>query len=270
MAMSSSNREFSSVVARLNLLEEQCQRHEAEISTFLDQIRAPAFSALETRLSQLEAKLQSEELYRQGAELVFGERSFERNPTLGLSRLKASAVLGHTEASLCYGILCDEGKICPRNAHDAAEFIGNAAQDGNAFAQANYCRLLRDGFGVAKNEAEAVRFSRLSADQGSAAGQCALGNCLRLGVGVAQNIEEAAKYYKLSADQGYGSAQFNYGAYLEIGNQNVPEAVRYYRMAADQGVRSAQRSYGQHLRDGIGTPKNVEEGERYLAMARAK
>jgi TPR repeat protein len=260
----------------LTLLEEQCQRHEAEISMYLER-RESSYTApleiLQARLAQLEQRVRSEQLYRQGQELLFGERGLERNCIVGLSRLKESAALGHAEAALSCGLLCEEGRIGPKNTEEAARLFRVSAMGGNALGQAKYGSCLFFGTGVANNGPEAAKYAKLSADQGSASGQCCYGHCLRHGIGIAQHLAEAVRYYRLSADQGNASGQSNYGVCLETGKgiaRNVGEAVKYYKRAADQGGAHGQFMYGRCLRDGIGTPRDQESAARYLALARAQ
>jgi hypothetical protein len=97
---------MADLVTRLNLFEKQLLRHESELSICL---------GLSARLDALERLFKSEQLYREGQEMIWGERPIEANSSCGFARLKESARFGHSGASLACGRIAAAGKICERN-----------------------------------------------------------------------------------------------------------------------------------------------------------
>ncbi len=99
------------------------------------------------------------------------------------------------------------------------------------------------GRGVRQDYGEAVRWYRLAADQGNAFAQANLGIMYYNGRGVPQDYGEAVRWYRLAADQGNGNAQYNLG--LMYGNgQGVPQddiaAHMWANLAAAQGHENAR------------------------------
>jgi TPR repeat protein len=66
------------------------------------------------------------------------------------------------------------------------------ADGGDAEAQYQYGRCLRDGTGVARDLCGAALYFRLAADQGHAKSQLEFGLCLLEGLGIAQDFVRAA------------------------------------------------------------------------------
>jgi hypothetical protein len=162
-------------LARLNVLEEQVQRHEAEISICLDRRQAELYPtrirSLEDILTELTRSLKGEQMYRQGQAFFYGERDMAKNVSLGLSILKEAADMGHCDAAFAYGSAVQAGKVSDLKPEEATHYFGIAARGGNNVAQFRFGFCLANGIGIAKNATEAVKYYKLSADQGNANGQ---------------------------------------------------------------------------------------------------
>jgi TPR repeat protein len=203
------------------------------------------FASLEKEVSVLRQRLESEQLYRQGQEYLFGDHQYEKSALLGLICLERSASLGHSDAAYCYGTEFSRGGNCPRDVSISVKYFKQSANQGNSFGENAYGLAWRNGEGVSQNLVDAAKYFKLSADQGNASGQNSYGVALKNGEGVSRSLVEAAKYYKLSADQGNASGQVNYGAALRDGigvSQNVVEAAKYFKLSADQGNALGQQS----------------------------
>jgi hypothetical protein len=70
------------------------------------------FASLENEVSVLRQRLESEQLYRQGQEYLFGDHQYEKSALLGLTCLERSASLGHSDAAYCYGTEFSRGDNC--------------------------------------------------------------------------------------------------------------------------------------------------------------
>jgi TPR repeat protein len=182
--------------------------------------------------------------------------------------------------------------VCPA----ASELALKARADkGDREAQVFYAKQLRDG----RSYAEAADYWEKAADAGAALAQYYYADALRCGLGVIVDIPKAMGYYKRAADGGVKEAMYYYGLLCRKDNEaesdkylhtamihkckaaqrwfgqqeqrkgNDAKAFPYFRQAAEQGDVESQYLYGEMLRDGRGTPKNLQEAERYLRLAAA-
>jgi TPR repeat protein len=242
---------LSDILTRLALLEEQVRRHEEELATCLSQTLTPVGAPACGDISAVERLVKSEQLYRQGQELLYGERHVVRDYWRGLSLLRESASLGHADSVFALGLYLEDGEVYPESLEESNRYYERSALQCNSFGQSKYGFCLQFGLGFEKNQAEAVKYFKLSADQGTPSGQWQYGQCCLFGVGIEKSQAEAVKYYKLSADQGNRSGQWRYAQCLEKGEgiqKSVAEAARYYKLAADQGDRAAQAGYARCCR----------------------
>lgn len=92
------------------------------------------------------------------------------------------------------------------NSNDVLKYH-KAAEQGDAYAQANLGVCYSNGHGVAQNYAEALKWYRKAAEQGHAGAQKNIGYQYEYGQGVAQSYTEAVKWYQLAANQGDSDAQ---------------------------------------------------------------
>ena len=77
-----------------------------------------------------------------------------------------------------------------------------------------------------------------AAERGDAHAQALLGNMYANGQGVRQDDAEAVRWYRQAAAQGFAEAQYNLGVAYERGRgvrQDDAQAVQWYREAAEQG-----------------------------------
>jgi hypothetical protein len=105
--------------------------------------------------------------YRRSCEYLDGTNGLDEETakTLGLSFLKQSADLGHSDGQWRFG------------------------------------RCLEKGIGVEKDLVRAAEYYRLSAEQDNSSGQYHFGRCLENGIGIEKDMVRAAEYYRRSAEQ---------------------------------------------------------------------
>ncbi|MCG3775694.1 MAG: Secretory immunoglobulin A-binding protein EsiB [Nitrospira sp.] len=82
---------------------------------------------------------------------------------------------------------------------EAAKWLRNAADHGDALAQYILGNSYLNGIGVSKDAVEAAKWYRKAADQGDSPSQYNLGNSYANGDGVAKDEAEAVKWYHLAA-----------------------------------------------------------------------
>jgi hypothetical protein len=111
-----------------------------------------------------------------------------------------------------------------------------AANCGLAKAQRQLGLMLLTGRGGAKNETEAADWLGQAAAQGDALGQLALATLLRNGLGVAKNEVSAHQWYLAAAKQGLPMAQYYVGTQFSSGRGTtmdgfieLPSAVMPWR-----------------------------------------
>jgi TPR repeat protein len=255
---------LAGLLQRLALLEEQVQRHEEELAICLGR------SQVGGDVSGVDRLVKAEQLYREGQELIWGERHVVKDISRGMYLLRESASLGHPDSVFALGFYLRDGEVYPGNPEASARYYRASALEGNSWGQVKYGYCLEWGLGTERVEAEAATYYKLSADQGNSDGECRYGYCLEFGKGTARVATDAAKYYKLSADQGNPDGEWRYGYCLESGigtAKVVTEAAKYYKRSADQGYATGQFRYGLFLENGWGLAKNVPDALKYYKLA---
>ena len=145
-----------------------------------------------------------------------------------------------------------------------------AADKGDARAQANLGFLYHEGQGVPQDDAEALKWYRLAAGQGDASAQQALGSLYREGRGVPQDLAEAIKWTRLAADQGDAHAQYDLGVMYHDGKdvkQDYPEALKWFGKAAEQGQAKAQFFAASIYFEGNSATRDLQSARRLYGLA---
>ena len=99
---------------------------------------------------------------------------------------------------------------------EAVKWLGLAAEQGDAEAQADYGYCLQYGVGCKKDIKKAVLMLRAAAMQGDDDGMSYYGYCLQHGIGCKKNPRKGMRWYRTAAKQGYLSAQNNYAFCLAL------------------------------------------------------
>ena len=133
----------------------------------------------------------------------------------------------------------------PLEAQDQLEALLQAAEQGNAEAQAGLGAAYWTGAGIPADPAEAVRWFRMAARQDHAGVQYNLGVAYSNGVGVSRDKAEAVQWFRTAVRHDYagGGAQYSLGRAYEHGegvSRDYATAVRWYRVAAEQDFAEAQ------------------------------
>ena len=170
-----------------------------------------------------------------------------------------------------------KGDGVPRDVEGSLKLYRQAAELGNAEAQAYVGRAYEYGRGVPKDEVEAVKWFRKAAAQGDRDGQFSLGLAYENGLGVPKDSAEAANWFgraarsfQKAAAEGDANAQYFLGNMYQTG-RGVPrsdvEAVMWFRKAAEQGLSGAQYFLGGMYEKGIGVHEDKGEAVNWYRKA---
>jgi len=196
--------------------------------------------------------------------------STDRKANESIDKVRQAAEQGDANAQAMLGDMYYQGQRVPQDYAEAARWLRQAAEQGDAKAQFGLGILYYKGQGVQQDHAEAVRWYRKAADQGNANAQCYLGSLYAVGQGVTQDYAGALRWYRKAADQGNAECQETLGYMYEKGvgvPRDYAEAVRWYRKAADQGNASAQYRLGEIYQQGQGVPQDFVGAARWYRKA---
>ena len=171
-----------------------------------------------------------------------------------LEWLTEAADAGQVYAQYELGKIYRDGRGVEKDALLAAAWLTRAAEQGsNAASYALGILLLTGGEGLAKDIPSALNWLRRSAEDGNQYAQYQLGRLLLRGEDVPREIEEATCWLTASAEQGNQYAQYALGKLFLIGKQ-VPQdpeaAVRWFTLSAAQGNEYAQY-FLDHMDEGL-------------------
>ncbi|GMF44311.1 unnamed protein product [Phytophthora fragariaefolia] len=148
--------------------------------------------------------------------------------------------------------------------HDlAAQLFHQAAEAGDALAQANYAMLLANGMGVNRDIPQALVFFNRAARQNEAFAFHGLGVLYFTGNGVRQNVTLALEYFEKAIARGYAESHSFLGSAYLHGDGGVPIdyvlAFSHFQAAVDgTDGQSSQALFNLGIMhfQGIGTPRS--------------
>jgi len=112
---------------------------------------------------------------------------------------KEAVKQGHVPSLNHLATLYEQGQGVPKDLGAAFHLRHQAADRGDAIAEAMLGGMYADGRGVVRNDVEAVKWYRKAAEQGYFFAQSRLGAMYRDGRGVPEDLVEAHKWFTLSA-----------------------------------------------------------------------
>lgn len=152
-------------------------------------------------------------------------------------------------------------------AQDNLDALRQAAEQGDAKAQAVLGAAYAEGRGVRKDDVEAVRWYRLAAEQGNASAQNSLGGMYANGRGVLKDDAEAVRCFRKAAEQGLYVAQYALGLMYARGRRVLKDDVlahMWYNIAGANGHENARKN-----RDILERDMTLAEISRATELARA-
>lgn len=153
-----------------------------------------------------------------------------------------------------------------------AAFLREAAEAGEAEAQALYGQLLLDGAGVARDKAAALDWFVRAAAQHHLMALNMVGRCYDLGWGTAVDKARAADCYRVAAERGLDWAMYNYATLLALGEgvpEDKPAALAWLERAAAMGNAKAINFVGSFAEDGWAGPRDMTKAADCYARAAA-
>lgn len=156
------------------------------------------------------------------------ENAITKNEALAL--YKEASDLGHTRATVRYGMLCQD-----ENPQLAEQLYNKAAKQGNKGALNRLGMLYEDHF---SNKEMAIHYYAQAAELGDS-NAC---NNLAIIYHDAMDFRLAGQFYLKAIALGNVPAMYNY-ALLQMEDHllNIPKAMKYFHMAAAQGLGDAQQ-----------------------------
>ena len=118
------------------------------------------------------------------------------------------------------GVAKDYGK--------AAQWFGNAADQGHATGQWYLALLYFNGYGLPKDQKQAIHWSRKAAESGNQIAQYNLGWRFNLGEGVPQDYVQAEMWYRKAAEQDNADAQQGLGSLYNLGHGVPQDKIEAY------------------------------------------
>lgn len=158
----------------------------------------------------------------------------------------------------------------PQDHGQAAQHFQEAANAGDALAQANYGILLANGFGVPQDHQAALNYFEQAAAQGIGFAMHGLGAMYLSGDGVPRNETKAVLYFEKAVELGYMDAHTYLGSCYLNGNGvaiNATKAFEHFTLAAS-GASSSQAFFnlGIMLFRGIGTTQSCDKALHNFRM----
>lgn len=184
------------------------------------------------------------------------------------------AQLGDPAAQTLLAELFAAGLGVPRNMDDAAFWYKQASESGDASAQFKYGVMLLEGKHVKADRAKAEELMKQAADAGNAFAQFNHAQILVAQKPGDAGIFEALPYFEKAAEHGVADAQYAL-AQIYRNTDGVPDEKRarareWMERAARAGFDTAQLDYAIWLIDGIGGPKDYENGFRWMQVAASR
>lgn len=186
---------------------------------------------------------------------------------LALERAQA----GDAAAQTLVAEMMTRGMGIARNARDAAFWYGEGAKNGDPAAMFRYALLLMAGRDVTRDKAKADEYMKKAADAGHALAQFNQAQILVADNPGNKGLLLAMPYYEKSAAQGIADAQYALAQiYMEA--RDVPKEKKatardWMRRAAVAGYDTAQLDMGLWLVNGVGGPRDLDEGFSWLRGA---
>lgn len=190
-----------------------------------------------------------------------------------LQWLRDAAEAGNAKAQAELGAWYALGMMTEQNYPEAFKWLTTAAEKGSAAAQFNLAKLYANGKGVEKDTAKGFQFLMMAAQQGHADAQYYVGQAYREGDDVSQDLAKAREWYAKAAQQGQLNALNNLGAMFQLGlggPKDEAGAVNCTRQAAEAGDASAQHNLGIMYRNGYGVAADPAEAYQWFRKSAAQ
>ncbi len=221
---------------------------------------------------QVDCALRASAIYAEGREGVV------KNEVKAIDFLEKAATTGNPVACYSYAakllevpdpdIRKPEQKISANI--KAYPYLLTAAKGGIAEAQNNIALFYLQGRMGIEDPAAAAGWFQLAAQSGNPTAMANLAALCEKGIGTAQNFSQAGKLYEAAARAGNSAAATAVARLLASGagtTRNIPHAWAWANFAIQEGSQEAKSLLGEVAT--IATPKDIEEGKKFLDDLRA-
>lgn len=161
-------------------------------------------------------------------------------------------------------------RILAQSPEQAAIWVGEAARQGIAAAQALYGQMLLDGYGVAADPAQAYGWFQQAARGGSAMAMNMVGRCHELGWGIRIDLSKAAHWYRMAAGRGSDWGMYNLATLLILGSgieADRAQAFVLLQKAAALGHAKSMNLVGGFYEDGWEVERDLEAAIHWYQCA---
>ncbi len=159
------------------------------------------------------------------------------------------------------------------SAGESAEIAQHRQKANQGIAESQYLlgKANEDGTALPRDFAQANDWFRKAADKGHAGAQFRLGVAYNRGSGTARSDSLALFWFRKAAEGGEPGAQVALGVRYHTGSQGVAKdpaaALSWYRKAAAQHFPDGIYNVGIIYLNGEGVPVNLEEAQKWVALA---
>ena len=181
------------------------------------------------------------------------------------------AQLGAAAAQTLIAELTSKGLGVRQDLKAAAFWYGEAAKNGDPNAMFSYAMLLMEGRHVPRDQKRADALMKKAADAGNASAQFNHAQVFVADAPGPEGLKTALPYYEKAADQGIADAQYAvaqiYATLPDLPEAKKTKARDYLVRAARAGFDTAELDMGIWLVNGVGGPRDAEEGYKWLEQA---
>ncbi|WP_377296623.1 tetratricopeptide repeat protein [Rhizobium sp. SGZ-381] len=188
-----------------------------------------------------------------------------------LDKALPRAEAGDAAAQTLVAEMMTRGLGIVHDAKGAAFWYGEAAKRGDPAAMFQYALLLMEGRNVPRDKAKADDYMRRAAEAGNASAQFNWGQILVADNPGEKGLKLALPFYEKSAEQGVADAQYAvsqlYEGVKDIAPEKKAKAREWLLRAAKAGYDTAQLDAGIWFVNGVGGPRDYEQGFEWLRIA---
>lgn len=165
-----------------------------------------------------------------------------------------------------------EARLAGDDPAGRADFVREAAEAGEAEAQALYGQLLLDGNGLAADRSAAFQWFNRAAAQRHAMALNMVGRCYDQGWGVVVDKARATECFRIVAERGVPEGMYNFATALTLGAgvaEDKVAALGWFERAAAAGYAKADNFIGSFAEDGWAGPVDMAKAAASYARAAA-
>jgi uncharacterized protein len=203
-----------------------------------------------------------------------GKYGVTQNLAAAVLWLEKSAARGNAVGERGLATCYKEGKGVAADRVRATELFQSAANQGDAFAEAEVGWAYENGSGgLRKNWSDALNWYLKAADHGDAWGQMKVGEAYLKGDGLQRDVAQAFDFFQRSAQQNQAEAQYYLGTMYDQGIATAADpykAVQWFEKAANNGDAAAQNALGIAYVKGRGVAQDREKARYWFEQAKAK